>query len=163
MVDKKIQHRKGQQEIFGFAIIVMLILVIAVIFFGFALQRAINKPVYQQHQKVNNLLFVMMKYTTTCRNLELSRVIELCMRDETCSDDVEACDYLAELCGEILNTTLGNETQLVRRAVHGYWFRIADGAVLNISAGNLSGNIAVGYYVVPLTEGSVTAELWIYY
>ena len=144
----------------------MLILVIAVIFFGLALQRAINNPTYEQYQKANDLLFVMMHYTTDCKNKELSRVIELCISGDTCKiegNEISACDYMRDVFSEILNVTLGNETQLLNRPIHGYLFSFNDGVLLNISAGNLSGNIAVGYYVVPLTEGSVTAELWLYY
>jgi len=159
---KMMLTRKAQQEIFGFVIIIVMVLVIGVIFFGLVLQRSMNKPEFKEYQQVNDFLFSVMHYTTSCKNKPISGVFQLCVDDKSCDQQTEACDFLKEKLSDILNKTMGDETNIIGKPIHGYHL-VSEGEKINITAGWLNGSVVSGSYLVPLSSGSIGLTLYFYY
>ncbi len=102
MIDKLIKNiereKKGQQEIVGFILIVVIIVVIGVIFLGISLRNA-NGGVIQDDVEMTNFLSSSMKYTTDCIlrepfYSELGDIAEGCYSNRVCADSRTACEVL---------------------------------------------------------------------
>lgn len=92
------KDKKGQQEIVGFILIVVIMVVIGVIFLGISLRNT-NGGIIQEDVELTNFLSASMKYTTDCVlrepfYSELSDVAEGCYSNRVCSDSRTACEVL---------------------------------------------------------------------
>ncbi len=155
--------KKAQQEIFGFVIIILLVIVIGVVIFAFSLQRSIKKPTIIADVQVNNLLNSIMQYSTDCQLKKLSEVIVMCYNAQDCSQTETACNYAQKKINEILNASF---PALGYGYFSGYNFTVGS---INIGAGEKTPNVAVGFYLIPIPPtqttqaGSLEAKLYIYY
>lgn len=89
--------KKAQQEILGFVLIVVLVVIIAVIFLGFSLRKP-NLNLNQQNIDAENFLTALFDYTTNCTlrtNLaSMQDVIKACYNGENCKENMSACSYV---------------------------------------------------------------------
>ncbi|MEM1577790.1 MAG: hypothetical protein QXM27_02155 [Candidatus Pacearchaeota archaeon] len=143
MISKKSQH-----EVFGFVIIILLIIIIGTLIFSFSFHRTLSKPKYYEDIRINDLMNSIMYFSTSCGYRDVKEVIGLCYNDQKC-DSKSACEYLTQLLGEILNSTLGKERDY--GDVIGYQLISEDGKI-NITAGKQQGNLIVSKYYVPIYQ-----------
>jgi hypothetical protein len=142
--------RKGQQEMIGFVVIVLLIVIVATIFLSFSIQKS-KRSIAYEYQAVNDLLYAMMKYTTNCNYKKLQEVVRDCVNEQKCKDR-DACEYVKEEIKNILNSTIGRKTKY--GWLNGYQI-YDESKKLNIGDGLLEGNVVVAHYFIP---GSINAN-----
>ena len=96
---------KGQSEIVGFVLIVVIVAILAVFFLAFTLRQPSDKP---ESKEIVNFLISMQTYTSSCaisyepQYLELSSLIKRCYNNagEICLSGEEVC--------QVLNLTLSS-------------------------------------------------------
>ncbi len=109
MMKKKIvANKKGQEEIVGFVIIILLVSVVALVFFGISLRK--TAPV-ESSVKIENFLHAAMGVTTDCslkripQYLDLGELIKECHKDSKCFDGRKACEALDNLVKGIMDSS----------------------------------------------------------
>ncbi len=117
-------RKKGQEEMVGFILIIVIVAVILLVFLGFALRN--SKDVEIKSYEVQGFLQSVLQYTSDCGDglgfLSIQDLIFSCDRREECSDGIRsAC--------EVLNSTLreiAEESWAVREGSYtkGYELRI---------------------------------------
>ncbi len=114
--------KKGQEEMVGFILIIVIVAVILLIFLGFALRN--SKDTEIKSYEVQGFLQSVLQYTSDCEDalgfLSIQDLIFSCDRGGECSDG-SAC--------EVLNSTLkeiSEESWNVREGsyIKGYEFKI---------------------------------------
>lgn len=89
---------KGQQEIVGFIIIVLMVLIVAVIFLGIWLRPKVT--ITNDDIEINNLLVSSLDYTSDCYRNEENKfltneaLISRCFELKECANGKKACDIL---------------------------------------------------------------------
>lgn len=106
---------KGQHEIVGFVLIVLVVSIVGVIFLAITL--ATPEPERQNSVEVSNLLSASMYYTTSCainyvpQYRSIQDLVKECYNDlsgnsRECLDGRNVCDVLKEDLKEILDASL---------------------------------------------------------
>jgi len=134
------KKNRAQEEMVGFALIIIIVSVILLVFLGFMLRKPQTELV--ESYEVNSFLQSMLQYTTDCRdNLEYCSVQKLifdCNNNEMCLDGRNTCD--------VLNSTLSGIVEeswkIQDRPVKGYELKILvnEGEMLVLKQGNVTRN-----------------------
>ena len=104
--------KKGQHEILGFVMIIVIIAVIGVIFLGISLRQGRSEIIYNEDAEITNFLSSSTKYTTDCILKEplyadMRELISGCYSKDTCKDSSdlnrEACSVLNKTYSEMLD------------------------------------------------------------
>ena len=140
---KKIGNSKpGQEEIVGFALIIIIVAVILLIFLAFSIKNPQKESV--ESYEVESFIQSSLQYTSNCKDdfgyLALKDLIPACDDGKTCLDDRESC--------EVLNSTLRNITDVSwkiggKESIKGYELKIlADSReLLHLKKGNPTNNL----------------------
>lgn len=96
-MNKFMKNKRGQHEIIGFILIVVIVVIIGL----FLLVFYIRKPVAEQKSlDVENFLQASMKYTTGCylsiEPLNIEDLIKSCYKNERCLNEEMACSALED-------------------------------------------------------------------
>jgi hypothetical protein len=137
----KIKNKLGQEEMVGFALIIIIVAVIILVFLGFAIKNTNNTDL--PNYEVESFLQATLQYTTDCEDysgyLSVQKLIFECEKERACLDTRNSC--------EVLNSTLTNlvgESWKIDgdRPIKGYLLNItSDGEkLLLISRGNSTKN-----------------------
>lgn len=154
--------RRGQEEMVGFVLIVVLVSIIMVIFLGISL----NKPKTETGQKseeVGSFLNTMSEYTTSCAfNYEpnyakVRDLIQYCSREEVCLNGNNSCDVLEQDLKEMLDLSWQASPD---REVKGYELIVNSTKSLVIVVGNKSSSYVGDILGLP---NGVQVDLKIYY
>lgn len=105
----KIKNKKrAQQEIVGFAVIMIIVIVAGIIFLGIYLRK--DKVSLNEDAEVSNFLSASLRYTTDCaRDYEpkyrsLRELSSDCYSQDICLDKRKSCDVLNATYSELLRT-----------------------------------------------------------
>lgn len=102
-ISSAIQNKSGQEEMVGFAMIVIIVAVIILIFINFSIRKEVKEPV--ESYEIESFIQVLLQYTSECEDysgyLPLQKVIIKCNGYEKCLDDIEACKVLNETLTQI--------------------------------------------------------------
>ena len=109
---------KGQEEMVGFALIIILVAIIMLIFLGFSIRSPEKENV--ESYEVESFLQSMLQYTTKCENnierLSIREVIFSCLNEEECLDGTKSCDLLkSDLTGILDESWKVGEDRPVKR------------------------------------------------
>ena len=89
-------NKKGQEEMVGFAIILVIISVIFLLVLGFSLRKT-NEVVLESYE-VESFIGAGLQYTTDCEDysefLDIQDLIVSCNNEEYCLDGRNACSVL---------------------------------------------------------------------
>ena len=138
---KNMFDKKGQEEMLGFALIIIIVAVILLVFLGIS----INKPQKDnvESYEVTNFVQSFLQYTTDCSDgrklLDIQDLIFECQDKTTCSDGRETC--------EVLNTTL-------KEISSKSWIVGEDSPVKGYEMAILSGDEPLIYF----KEGNITSN-----
>jgi hypothetical protein len=138
---KLFSFKKSQEEMLGFALIVVLVAVILLVFLGIALRTNSQESV--ESYEIENFVLSSLQQTTDCRNnlefLNVRKLIFQCNGKEECSDEKDSCKMLNEVISNMLDAGFNVEEGGLYK---GYNFEIrADGEnMLNLTKGQLNGN-----------------------
>jgi len=98
--------KRGQEEMVGFALIVVLVAIIGLVFLGVSLREPQEKIV--DSEEVENFVQAFLQHTTDCGNyvetyLPIQKLISSCVNGETCLDERDSCDVLDSILTEIVD------------------------------------------------------------
>lgn len=89
--------KKAQEEFVGFALIIIIVAVVLVIFLGFALRSDSQKELVESYE-VENFIQTFLQYTTECEDnleyLSVQKLIFACEDNEVCLDGLGSCEVL---------------------------------------------------------------------
>ncbi len=109
MVNKQLKNdKKGQEEMVGFALIMIIVAVIGLIFLGFSLSRPQVSSV--ESYEIDSFTQAFLQYHTSCEdNLEhltIQKLISRCKSGgSNCLDGRTLCVALREEAGEVLESS----------------------------------------------------------
>ena len=164
----KKQNKKAQEEVMGFVIIVLIVMIIGLVFFAFALRRT-TETVEEQDAELDDLLQAMSYYTTDCKinsqYLNIKELVRKCYVSETarCENSENVCISLNNTIEDMLQEFLGQN--LANQQIHSYSLNISNSKQITyIEQGNLEGNYIGSSTPIPtLTGEDVIIYLRFYY
>lgn len=163
--------RKGQEEILGFVLIVVIVAVVFLIFLGISVRQ--GAPATQKEgADVNQFLRSTMEYTTACtvsyepNYLNMGGLLRECFLGSTCRSGERACDVLSRAMEDVIETNwkIGPD-----RPVQGYILNssyISESSqkeVFAISKGKCAGEKIGGEDIFPVYPGNIRTSLQICY
>ncbi|MCK4647613.1 hypothetical protein KAT24_01635 [Candidatus Pacearchaeota archaeon] len=98
------KKKKGQEEIVGFALIIIIVSVILLVFLSFSLRSSRKMEI--ESYEVEGFIQAFLQHTSNCEDalgfLSVQKLIFSCDRDEICLDGKSACEAmdftLTEIC-----------------------------------------------------------------
>ncbi|MEJ2267687.1 MAG: hypothetical protein P8X70_01275 [Nanoarchaeota archaeon] len=141
---------KGQEEMVGFALIMIIVAIILLIFLSFSLGKSDNEPV--ESYEVESFIQAFLQYTTDCRdNLEyvsIQKLIFDCEDGRECLDGRPACKVLNSTLKNILDESWATGE---KSPVKGYKLEILSQKepVIIIKKGNETKNSKGGLEILP--------------
>ena len=159
MVNKT--DKKGQEEMVGFAVIVVIVSLILVFFLVFSLN---TKPQTNSYE-ASSFLQSAIHYTTTCQingdYVSVNDLISSCIQNETCSNQQNSCDVLNQTLSEMMGKSWPAGQNF---PVKGYNLTIVSnfGNVLSIQAGNITATYKGAQEIIPISSAKITAFVTIY-
>jgi hypothetical protein len=141
---EKLKGKRAQEEMIGFALIIILVAIILLVFLGISLRSPQKENV--ESYEVKSFVQAFLQYTTDCRDsndlgyFSVKDLIFSCNRNEKCLDERNTC--------EVLNFTLTGITEESwkvegDRPVKGYELKILKDEteiILMIEKGNVTDN-----------------------
>lgn len=121
----KLKDKHGQEEIVGFALIIIIVAIILLVFLAFSLKNKSSEN--EASYEVGSFLQSALQYTTECRDnfgeVSVKNLIFMCSNQEKCVDGKESCSVLEDTLNGISSSAwqTGNV-----RPVKGYELNITD-------------------------------------
>jgi hypothetical protein len=99
-------NRKAQEEIVGFAVIVIIVAIILVVILAFTLNRGTGKATFQTSYQAESFIHAVLQYTSDCSDgfefMPIQELVISCSDNEQCSDGRASCDVLNETVKNII-------------------------------------------------------------
>ena len=137
----KHKSTKAQEEIVGFALIIIIVAVVLLFLLSFSLNSPKKESI--ESYEADNFLQSALQYTSKCEISSINRSVQNlifdCVDNEICSNEINSCEVLnstlREISGESWKTGENNPLK-------GYELRITenDNEVLGIKEGNITEN-----------------------
>lgn len=135
------KKNKAQEEMVGFAMIIIVVSVILLVFLTFSL-RSPQKDTVESYE-VDSFIQSMLIYTTDCEDniepLSIQDLIFSCNKNEKCIDERPSCDVLSSVLADLTKESwpVGDE-----RPIKGYELDITSDTknILNIKEGTTTVN-----------------------
>lgn len=130
-------RRKGQEELVGFALIMIIVAVILLVLLSLSLRKPQQEEV--ESYEVNSFIQAFLQYTSDCRDeseyLDVQELIFDCNDRRVCVDGRDTCEVLNSTLMEIVAESWNVGAD---RPVRGYELRILsnDGELLLLTEGN---------------------------
>ena len=144
-------NKLGQEEMIGFALIMILVAVILLIFVGFSLKNPQKETI--ESYEVESFIQAFLSYTTNCvdgyepRYYSVGKLITACKNGKRCLDEKDTCEVLDFTLNEIIEKSWQVGENL---PVKGYELKILsdNNEIMFIQKGNSTGNSkgAVQYF-----------------
>ncbi len=159
---KNMKNKKGQEEIVGFVLIILLVSVIAVIFLAISLRKPLEKL---PSSELESFLQSSMRVSTDCfisseRVYNFKDVISSCAEtNDLCLNKKTACDTLNETAKRILDD---NWRVCGDCPATSYKFSVSSESnrtVYSLKEGNCSGNIVYSNVKIHGYSGAIRTEL----
>jgi len=136
------KNKLGQEEMVGFALILIIVAIIMLVFLGFSL-RSPEKETVESYE-VESFIQSFLLYTTECENniekLPIQKLIFSCYAKEQCLDGKDSCEVLETEMNNILEKSwIINEDSPVK----GYELSIEterNESILDLRKGNITAN-----------------------
>lgn len=137
-----LRRKQGQEEMVGFALIMIIVAVILLIFLSFSLRKT-EKEIVESYE-VESFIQAFLQYTTDCRDnleyLSIQKLIFDCYDKKICIDEKKTCEVLNSTLKEIMKESWKVEGD---RPVKGYELKIIvdeSEEMLIIKEGNITQN-----------------------
>lgn len=165
MIQKnKAKNKRAQQEVVGFVMIVILLIVIGVVFLGFSLRQ---KPQETEHQESMMLdsMYTMLAYSSCETNMR--QLIKDCYNEPSKDcDGKPVCTHINNEFSDMLDAMLGKD--IADAFVNGYVLNITvqdaqNTDLLNIKKGTTQGNYFGAEIPIPNSGTDIIFSLRYYY
>ncbi len=162
-------NKKGQEEIVGFVLIVVLVSVVILIFLGIMLRNPGNNE--RESIDVYNFITASLSYTTNCSNngeyYDVGRLVRKCYQEEgfICQNGERGCEVVNSTWKEILDTGWqvspeGKYKAYVLNVTQSNNFTSRQNKeFIFLSKGNCSENIIGSEEPIPLDQGNMIVSL----
>jgi hypothetical protein len=148
MIKRKSYSKKAQEEMVGFALIIIIVAIVILVFLSFSLRNSTGENV--ESYEVESFIQTALQYTTECRTslgyLDVQRLVLECSKERTCDSGKNSCELLKETVESLTNETwfVGED-----RPVKGYDFLINSdsGEILSVKQGTVAGNYRGASYI----------------
>jgi len=132
---------RGQQEIAGFVLIVVVVMIALMVFLIISVRDA---PAERDSLEVSNMIGVLMRTTSECAIIyepdydKYEDLFKSCYKGSDCSNLGEsACDYLNESLNDVVDALMRSEANIKAYEIE---FFVKDGeSILKWESGNCSG------------------------
>ena len=139
----KIKDKHGQEEIVGFAMIIIIVAVIVLILLGIALNKPQTNAV--ESYEIESFIQASLQHTTDCSSdfelsyADVNSLITECDNEQVCSDERPACEVLETTLKDILESSWKTGQD---RPVKGYVMNITSDnmEILSLGSGNVTSN-----------------------
>jgi len=168
-------RKKAQHEIAGFALIVLVVAIIGLIFLALALRG--GEPVRKTSAEISDFLQASMYHTTDCVLNNIPNYLSLQNLIKTCYNDNSTTCFNGDRVCEVLNTTLDNiiknglrvgEQNPNKAYKLNMYFDIKDStipreSILQMQQGNFGNcsSIIGSSYFIPYIENIKIGNIWI--
>lgn len=164
------RKKKGQEEIVGFVLIVVIIAIAFVIFLGIKLRNP--EPVQKESEILYQFIESSMEQTTSCvirdngKGLKLNELIRECHSfNNLCLDGKSSCETSQETIESVLRASwkVGeNDVYKGYEFVASYKLNstsLDQDEIISIKEGNCSSNYIGNSYLIPEFPGSIVVQL----
>jgi len=149
----KARNKKGQEEMVGFVLIVVIVTIAVLVLLIFSMRRPSG---LEASQEVENFIQASTYFTTDCKlagnDLSLKKLIVACQNTERCSNDKDACESLKFNMNNLI------ESGFSRGYYQGYELKIYSVSeeinetkmIIDAKSGNLTGSWQAGDVLFPV-------------
>ncbi len=134
------KNKRAQEEIVGFVVIIIMIIVIGLVFLGFSLRQ---QPESTQHQEsvMLDTMYSILSYSTY--DTDMRELIKDCYLNPSSScNGKPVCEHVKDTFSEILDEVLGKD--IANSYVNGYVLNITVSGesqdLINMEKGQITGN-----------------------
>lgn len=142
MINRKRFNKLAQEEMVGFALIIIIVAVILLVFLGLSMKKTSKEPA--KSYEVESFLSTMVQYNTNCENsrgdfVRVKDLISDCDMDKECRDGKTACEVLEKTVREMAQTAWNTNPG---SAIKGYELNMSadNEQVLFVKIGNSTNN-----------------------
>ncbi len=163
------KNKKAQEEIMGFVIIIMLVIIIGIVFFAFAIRQ--GTVVEPKHAELDDFISSALAYTSSCeistKNQSVRELIRQCNSypGRKCDNNQDVCTVLNNTLEDMFKELQDSGTQIANDYVHGYEFNITGAQKITyIAEGVQEGNYFASTTFIPSGQAQdITVKLKFYY
>lgn len=157
-------NKRGQEEIVGFALIIIIVAVALLFLFSFYIRG--NDEESAESYEVDSFVQSVLYYTTDCENFlgnfSVQELISECKSEERCSDERDSCEILNQTLREISGSSwqFGSD-----RPVSGYVFNVSVGGLelVSVQEGVQEGNFRNALQSVNSRGDSIEVSFRVYF
>jgi len=161
-------RRRGQEEIVGFVLIVLLVAIIFLVFLGISLRQP--PDLQKESRDVFQFLESMIEYTSACAiSFEpafssVGELIRECYEspETTCTSNENVCDVLESNLRDILGASwkIGPDRPIKAYIFDSVYVSDTDQErIVDIAEGNCSASFSGSEYLTPAFPGSIVSSL----
>ena len=158
--------KKGQQEIAGFVLIVVLVVIALMIFLIISVRKT---PEEVQSLEVENMLSAVMKYKTDCAIVyepdydNIEDLVKSCYDNARCTNlDKMACAYLNESLQDIMSDLMKSESTVGAYELD-IFHRDSEERILFLFDGNCTGSVSGAQKNIMVDSGDIIVRLRLCY
>jgi len=160
----KRKSTKAQEEIVGFALIIIIVAVVILFLLSFSLKNSEKESV--ESYEVDSFIQAALQYTSQCeinaRNQSVQDLIFDCVDNEVCSNEMDSCEVLNStlrgIVGESWKTSQNTPTKGYELVVKGN-----NNEILMLKEGNATNNYKGGLQSLTKSSDSIEISLNVYY
>ncbi|MGB9708036.1 MAG: hypothetical protein ACPLXC_01780 [Candidatus Pacearchaeota archaeon] len=162
-------NKKAQEEVMGFVIIILLVIIIGLVFFAFSLRQ--GTVVEPEKAELDDFINSMLVYTSNCeisaKNQTIRELARQCNNNpnKKCGNNQEVCDLLNNTLKDMFEKLQGAGTQIANSYIHGYEFNITGShQITYIAEGTQEGDYFTSTTFIPTGQAQdITVKLKFYY
>jgi len=160
-----LSRKSGQEEMVGFALIIILVAIIFLVFLSVYVKKPQSEDI--DNPEANSFVQSFLQYTTTCEeenmnNLSVQRLISRCQEKKMCSYDKEPCKILNDTIKNIINESWKvGPTNYVKG--YSLIINVGDKQFLNVTKGVVTNNYKTGQQDIPNPKEESTLVLFYAY
>ena len=156
------KQKRAQEEIVGFAVIVIIVSIIIIFFLVFSLSDKTEIESYEAESFLQSSLY----YTSSCvdngKHLSVQNLVFSCYTGKSCDDEEKACGILNKTLNGILEESwqAGEDFH-----IKGYKLDIfsEEGAIVSLKEGNITGTYKGAQQILPESRASISVTFNLYY
>jgi hypothetical protein len=165
------ENKKGQEEIVGFVLIIVLVAVAFLVFLGIAIRNG-GPSTSSESSDIYQFLESSMEFTTECAfssvpdYFTLGELFEECYTGNNCLNDKNSCDVLDETLKEILKGSLNVDPEANIKGYEFESFYSVDSSdseqreeIISFKEGDCTGPIRGASYLSPAFPGRIESVL----